>query len=62
MMSLYLTFFDGEPGAEGYCAATKRDQAKIVFNDAKRLVRSSRLRGRIQVLVGNLHRESLAQS
>jgi phage terminase large subunit-like protein len=61
IMSLYVTFFDDEPGAEGYCAATKRDQAKIVFNDAKRLVRSSQLRGRIRVLTHNLHRESFAQ-
>ena len=53
---LYLTFFDGEPGAEGYSIATKRDQAKIVFNDAKALVRSSGLKNRIKVLVGNLHR------
>ena len=61
IMSLYITFFDHEPGAEGYCAATKRDQARIVFNDAKRLVRSSRLRSRIRALVNNLSRESLAQ-
>jgi phage terminase small subunit len=25
---LYVTFYDGEPGAEGYCIATKRDQAQ----------------------------------
>ena len=61
VMSLYITFFDGEPGAEGYCAATKRDQSKIVFNDAKRLVRSSQLRGRIGVLMAILHRDDLAQ-
>jgi hypothetical protein len=61
IMALYITFFDDEPGAEGYCAATKRDQAKIVFGDAKRLVKSSKLRGRIRVLANNLHRESLAQ-
>ena len=29
-LSNYLAFFDGEPGAEVYCAAVKRDQAKIV--------------------------------
>jgi len=51
----YTTFFDGEPGAEGYCAATKRDQARIVFNDAKALVESSsELRSRISVLGSNL--------
>src|SRR3972149_5027488 len=29
---------DGEPGAEIYCAATKRDQARIVFDEAKNMV------------------------
>jgi phage terminase large subunit-like protein len=57
---LYLTFFDGEPGAEGYSVATKRDQAKIVFNDAKRLVESSGLKSRIGVRVSNLHHEASA--
>ena len=57
---LYLVFFDGEPGAEGYSVATKRDQAKIVFNDAKKLVQSSGLKDRISVLVANLHRDDTA--
>lgn len=57
---LYLTFFDGEQGAEGYAIATKRDQAKIVFNDAKKLVQSSGLRSRIKVRVANLHRDDTA--
>jgi phage terminase large subunit-like protein len=57
---LYLTFFDGEAGAEGYAIATKRDQAKIVFGDAKKLVQSSGLKDRIKVLVGNLHRAETA--
>lgn len=47
LVALYVAFFDGEPGAEGYCVAMKRDQAKLVFNDAKRLVRHSGLRYRI---------------
>ena len=54
IVGLYVTFFDDEPGAEGYCIATKRDQAKIVFNDCKALVRSSDLRGRINALTSNL--------
>lgn len=57
IVALYVSFFDGEHGAEGYCIATKRDQAKIVFNDAKKLVKSSGLKTRIQVLVANLHRD-----
>lgn len=54
---LYLVFFDGEPGAEGYSVATKRDQAKRVFDDCKRLVMSSGLKTRIKAMVANLHRE-----
>jgi phage terminase large subunit-like protein len=61
IVALYVTFFDGEAGAEGYTIATKRDQAKIVWNDCKRLVLSSGLRHRITVLAANLHREERAQ-
>jgi len=60
LIALYGTFFDFEPGAEGYMVATKRDQARIVFNDCKRLVQSSGLRTRIRVLQANLHREATA--
>jgi phage terminase large subunit-like protein len=44
IVALYLTFFDGEGGADGYCAATKKDQAKIVWGDCYQLVKSSILR------------------
>ena len=60
VVAIYATFFDGEPGAEGYCAATKKDQARIVFSDAKRLVQSSGLRKRIAVLQQNLAVERTA--
>lgn len=56
----YLTFFDGEPGAEGYSIATKRDQAKLAFTDAKKLVQSSGLKSRIKVLTANMHRVDTA--
>ena len=39
-MGLYLTGFDGEGGADVYSAATKKDQARIVFEDAQQMVRS----------------------
>lgn len=39
---LYLFCADEEPGAEVYAAATKRDQAKIVFDDAVKMVRASK--------------------
>jgi phage terminase large subunit-like protein len=57
VVAVYVTFFDGEPGAEGYCAATKKDQARIVFGDAKQLVISSGLKTRIAVLKSNLYQE-----
>jgi phage terminase large subunit-like protein len=53
--TLYLTFFDGEGGAEGYTAATKREQALIIFNDCKKLVQSSGLKDRLKVQVSNIH-------
>lgn len=38
---LYLCFFDGEPGAEVYTAATKFDQARIIHAESIRMVRKS---------------------
>lgn len=60
VVALYTTFFDGEPGAEGYTIATKRDQAKLVFNDAKKLVQSSGLKTKIVTQVANLHIDATA--
>lgn len=37
-IGLYCMSADGEPGAEVYSAATTRDQAKIVWQDAKAMV------------------------
>lgn len=56
IVSVYCTFFEGEDGAEGYCIATKEKQAKIAFNSARKLVKSSGLSGRIKVNAANLHR------
>lgn len=36
-VALYMMTADGEPGAECYSVATTGDQARIVFNDAKRM-------------------------
>jgi phage terminase large subunit-like protein len=60
VVALYVTFFDGERGAEGYCAATKREQSKIVFRDARRLIISSGLRRYVQPLAHSLFREDIA--
>jgi phage terminase large subunit-like protein len=35
------TFYDGEAGAEGYTIATKRDQARLVWTDADKMVAAS---------------------
>lgn len=51
-VGLYLMIFDGEPGAEVYAAATKEDQAKIIWKEAKRMVKKSpALSKRIKCLV-----------
>lgn len=56
IVAVYATFFEGEPGAEGYNIATKEKQAKIAFDAAKRLVKSSGLATRIKINASNLHR------
>lgn len=53
----YLAFFDGEPGAEVYCAAVKRDQAKIVWDEAKWQMEnaSAALKEGLDIRVANMH-------
>jgi len=51
IMGLYGLVGDGEGGPEIYAVATKRDQAKIVWQEAKRMVQKSpALRKRIRTL------------
>lgn len=38
-VGLYLVSADGEPGAEVYSLATTRDQARIVFDDARQMAK-----------------------
>lgn len=40
-IGLYMQMADGEPGAEVYAVATKKDQAKIIWLEAKRMVKKS---------------------
>ena len=42
-IGLYMTGYDGEGGAEVYSAATTKDQARIVFGDAKNMINNSPL-------------------
>lgn len=40
-IGLYMQLADGEPGAEVYALASKKDQAKIIWLEAKRMVKKS---------------------
>ena len=40
-IALLATFFCGESGAEGYCVATSRRQARIVYENARKFVLTS---------------------
>ncbi len=60
-VGLYLMVADGEPGAEVYTAATKRDQARIAHSEATRMVKASpQLRREITIFKDNLHIEGTA--
>ncbi len=57
-VGLYLQVGDNEPGPEVYAVATKRDQAKIIWLESKRMVRKSpSLLKRIKPLVAELSSE-----
>lgn len=54
-LALYMLTKDGESGAEVYSVATKKDQAKIVWEEAKRMVKKSpALFKRIRCLVNGM--------
>jgi phage terminase large subunit-like protein len=54
-IALYMQVADGEPGPEIVSAATKKDQAKIIWSESKRMVKKSpTLRKRIKTLVAEL--------
>jgi len=60
-LGLYMLLGDGEQGAEIYTAATKRDQAKICFNEAKSMVQKSKgLKKYITAYQNNLHIQATA--
>ena len=55
-VGLYLLAADGEAGPEVYAVATKRDQAKIIWLESKRMRnKSPALRKRIKALVAELN-------
>lgn len=54
-IGLYLQIADNEPGAEIYAVATKKEQAKGIWTEAKRMVNKSPvLRKRLKPLVGEI--------
>lgn len=61
-IGLYMTGADGEGGAEVYSAATTRDQARIVFDDAKNMIKKApKTLGRLfSHLKLNIHQERTA--
>lgn len=57
-VGLYMLIADGERGPEVYAVATKKDQAKIIWKEAKNMVRQSpKLLKRIKPLVAELSSE-----
>jgi len=53
---LNLMLADGEPGAEVYSAATKRDQARITHAEATRMAKSSpAIRKEVKIYKDNIH-------
>lgn len=55
IVGLYLLVGDNEPGPEVYAVATKRDQSKIIWGEAKRMRnKSPALKKRIKALVAEL--------
>lgn len=54
-INVYCTFGEGEAKAEGYFAATKREQASIGFEEAQRMIRQSPdLMRHLKVLTGSV--------
>lgn len=56
-IGLYMLIADSEPGSEIYSLATKEDQAKLIWLEAKRMIKkspvlNSRLKGLVKSIVG----------
>jgi phage terminase large subunit-like protein len=61
--AMYLTFGEGEGGAEGYAAAVTRDQARILFEVAQHMVRRTpemRSEWGVGVLTNSIFQEATA--
>jgi phage terminase large subunit-like protein len=55
-IGLFLLLADGEPGAEIYSAATKRDQARLSHGEATRMAKASpQVRREVRIFKDNIH-------
>ena len=58
IVGLYMLIGDGEKGPEVYSAATKRDQAKIIWTESTRMIKKSKvLAKRLKCRVGDISSE-----
>ena len=58
-IATYMLTKDGEGGAEIYSIATKKEQAKIVWEESKRMIKKSpELNKRIRCLIGGIYYDS----
>lgn len=60
VVAIVLLLFDGEAGAEVYAAAVDKEQAKICFDAAKELLKSSEFAAFVQMYRGSILMESTA--
>lgn len=59
-LSLYMLLFDDEPGADIYAVATKKDQARIVFEAARQIaLKTPQIDARLGHLNGKLPKNNL---
>lgn len=59
-IALYMLVADDEPGAEVYCIATKKDQAREVFDAAVNMRKKSPFLSRLVSVMGGSHPSNLA--
>ncbi len=58
-IALYLMFGDGEPGAQIYTAATKEEQARIVWEMGEKMLRGSELEDEVTYFRHSYYNEEL---
>lgn len=59
-LALYMLLFDDEPGADIYAIATKKDQARIVFEAARQIaIKTPQIKARLGHLNGKLPKNNL---